>query len=80
MNIPSRGSVSMHALDVEVAAELVMAESSHPEELLSMPVTEWLFDPTDVERDEVGLRVLLGAVEALGGHSPRAWISWTGRG
>jgi hypothetical protein len=27
--------------------------------------TEWLFDPTDVEREEVGLRSLLAGVEAL---------------
>ncbi|MBO3748347.1 hypothetical protein J5X84_19915 [Streptosporangiaceae bacterium NEAU-GS5] len=68
MGISSRRRVSIHALEVEVEAELAMVASSHREELLSLPVTEWLFDPTDVERDEVGLRALLGAVEALDHH------------
>ena len=30
-----------------------------------VPVSEWLVDPMEVERDEVALRSLLGAVEAL---------------
>jgi hypothetical protein len=29
-----------------------------------MPIADWQFDPTDVERYEVGLHTLLGAVEA----------------
>jgi hypothetical protein len=33
--------------------------------VLAQPASEWLFDPTDAEREEVGLRNLLGAVEAL---------------
>jgi len=32
---------------------------------MSQPVTEWLFDPADAQREQVGLRSLLGAVEAL---------------
>jgi hypothetical protein len=28
-------------------------------------VTQWEFDPTDVQREEVGLRNLLDAVEVL---------------
>jgi hypothetical protein len=56
---------SLHELETEVEAELAMAESSHPDEAMSQPVTEWLFDPADAQRDEVGLRSLLGAVEAL---------------
>jgi hypothetical protein len=39
--------------------------SSHPEEELGVSPAEWLFDPTDVEVAEVGLRNLLGAVEPL---------------
>jgi hypothetical protein len=34
------------------------------------PVGRVLFDPTDVERNEVGLRSLLGAVEAVERDSP----------
>ncbi|MEV1177373.1 hypothetical protein [Nonomuraea sp. NPDC049784] len=65
MTIPTRDDDSLYELEVEVVAELTMAESSHPEEAMRLPVTEWLFDPADVQREEVGLRGLLGAVEAL---------------
>ncbi|MFI6324401.1 hypothetical protein ACIBG8_43235 [Nonomuraea sp. NPDC050556] len=59
-------------LRVEVEEELSMAEASHPEEELNLPVTEWLYDPTDVEREEIGLRVLRDAVEVLeNGKEPR---------
>lgn len=56
---------ALHELETEVKAELAMAESSHPSEAAGLPVTEWMFDPTDVEREEVGLRSLLDAVETL---------------
>ncbi|TKK90477.1 hypothetical protein FDA94_05630 [Herbidospora galbida] len=46
-------------------AELAMAEDSHPEELAEEPITEWLYDPVDAEREEIGLRGLIGAVEVL---------------
>ena len=55
----------LHELEAEVQTELRMAGSSHPEEALALPQDEWLFDPTDVEREEIGLRSLLSAVEAL---------------
>lgn len=51
-------------LEHAVQDELRLAEASHPEEELSLPITDWQFDPTDVERYEVGLHTLLGAVEA----------------
>jgi hypothetical protein len=54
-----------HQLEVEVEADLFLVESSHPEEVLAQPESEWLFDPTDAVREEVGLRSLLGAVEAV---------------
>ncbi|MGW3810842.1 hypothetical protein [Micromonospora sp. NPDC005113] len=63
---------SLHELESVVEAELAMAESSHPAEAADLPVTEWLFDPADAQRDEVELRSLLGAVEALEGDSPLA--------
>ncbi|TDD26524.1 hypothetical protein E1218_12980 [Kribbella turkmenica] len=55
----------LHELETEVEADLSMVAASHPEETAVLPVTEWLVDPADVEREETGLRSLLGAVEAL---------------
>lgn len=55
----------LHGLEAEVEAELEIVENSHPEETAATPVTEWRFDPVDAERYEVGLRGLLGAVEAV---------------
>jgi len=55
----------MHGLEVEVAAELEIAESSHPEDAARTAVTEWQFDPAEAENYAVGLRSLLGAVEAV---------------
>ncbi|WP_431934524.1 hypothetical protein [Nonomuraea jabiensis] len=49
----------------DVEAEVTLVESSHPQEATELPVSEWLFDPTDAEREEIGLRGLLDAVEAL---------------
>jgi hypothetical protein len=70
MSNPANEHEFLHGLEVEVEAELTMAEASRPEEVVNTPVTEWLFDPTDVERYEVGLRGLLGAVEAVEGGLP----------
>lgn len=55
----------LHGLEVNIEAELAIAESSHPEDVSDTPVTEWLYDPTDGERYEVGLHGLLDAVEAV---------------
>jgi hypothetical protein len=55
----------LHGLEVDVEAEITIAEASHPEDLAGTPVAEWRFDPADAERYEVGLRGLLGAVEAV---------------
>ena len=63
--MPTDESKFLHKLEVEVEAELVVAESSESEETFATSPTEWLFDPADIEREEVGLRNLLGAVEAL---------------
>lgn len=56
---------SLHSLEVEVEAELSIAQSSFPEAFSATPVTEWLVDPADGERYEVGLRGLLDAVKAV---------------
>ncbi|GAA3076802.1 hypothetical protein [Streptosporangium carneum] len=69
MSVPSGEGDFLYELEVEVEMELTVAEASRPEEAAGLPVTEWLFDPTDVEREEVGLRGLLGALEALEGDS-----------
>jgi hypothetical protein len=70
MSAPTGQGDFLHELKVEVEMELTMAESSHPEEAVNLPVAEWLFDPTDVQREEVGLRSLLGAIEAVEGDYP----------
>ncbi|MEV4116000.1 hypothetical protein [Nonomuraea sp. NPDC049695] len=62
---PSGDDDFLYELEVEVEAEVTLVEASRPEEAAGLPVTEWLFDPTDVEREEIGLRGLLDAVEAL---------------
>ncbi|MEV6285009.1 hypothetical protein [Kribbella sp. NPDC051770] len=57
------------ALHHEVEADLGMMTANEPDP--GLPVSEWLVDPTEVERDEVALRSLLGAVEALEGDVRR---------
>jgi hypothetical protein len=55
----------LHGLEVDIEAELEIAQASHPEETAEAPLAEWRYDPVDAERYEVGLRGLLGAVEAV---------------
>lgn len=76
MRIPTSDNAFLHELELNVRAELTLAETSKPEEeAASLPIDEWLSDPVDDQRYEVNLRSLLGAVEALedsscpGGHS-----------
>jgi hypothetical protein len=68
---PTDHNQLLHELEVDVEAGLAMAEASHPEEAFGVPAAEWLFDPTDVESEEIGLRSLHGAVEALEGDNRR---------
>lgn len=65
MSNPTGGDEVLHGLEIEVEEEIVMVEASHPETEAELPVAEWLFDPTDAEREEVGLRSLRDAVEAV---------------
>ncbi|MEV4458704.1 hypothetical protein [Microbispora sp. NPDC049633] len=65
MTAPSDEYGSLHELEIEVEEEMIEAERGLPEEAAALPITEWLFDPTDVERARIGLRGLLGAVEVL---------------
>jgi len=58
----------LHDLELEVEAEIELVESSQPTDASAEPASQWQFDPTDIEREEVGLRSLLGAVAALDGR------------
>jgi hypothetical protein len=55
---------SLHGLEVEIEVELAIAESDR-ENVSDTPPTEWLSDPTDEERYEIGLHGLLDAVKAV---------------
>jgi hypothetical protein len=77
MSTPTGDNGFLHELELTVRAELTLAETSQPqEEAFSEPIDEWLSDPADTQRYEVGLRTLFGAVEVLedpsgpGGHHP----------
>ncbi|WP_344474806.1 hypothetical protein [Nonomuraea monospora] len=65
MSAPRDQDGFLHELEVEVEAEVSLVEASRPGEVAELPVTDWLFDPTDAEREEIGLRGLLDAVEVL---------------
>jgi len=74
MSTPTGDNAFLYELELTVKAELTLAETSRPEEQADgVPGDEWPPDP-DVQRYEVVLRSLLGAVEALedaagpGGH------------
>ena len=75
MSTPTGDNAFLHKLEVTVRTELTLAETSLPEEQADgMPGDEWPLDP-DVQRYDVVLRTLLGAVETLedagpGGHPP----------
>jgi hypothetical protein len=69
MSNPAGGSDFLGELELEVEAELRLAESSRPEEVVGPPSAEWPFDPMDVEREEIGLRNLIGAIEAMEGET-----------
>ena len=81
MSTPTGDNALLHELELTVRGELTLAETSQPaEQADGVPGDEWLPDP-DVQRYEVTLRTLLGAVEALedasgpGGHAPPAEIA-----
>jgi hypothetical protein len=66
MSIPTGDNAFLHELELNVRAELTQAETGQPEEeAAGVPIDEWLSDPADDQRYEVGLRSLLDAVEAL---------------
>jgi hypothetical protein len=66
MSTPTGDNAFLHALELNVRAELTQAEVGQPEEeAVGIPIDEWLSDPADDQRYEIALRSLLGAVEAL---------------
>ena len=65
--MPTDDGAFLHNLEVEVQRELDIALSSETAESLDETPMNWQFDPVDVEREEAGLRNLLGAVEAVEG-------------
>jgi hypothetical protein len=66
MTTPAGDHAFLHELELNVRAELTLAQTGPPEEeAVSVPIGEWLFDPADEQRYEVGLHALLGAVETL---------------
>jgi hypothetical protein len=69
--MPTDESQFLHKLETEIEAELAIAHPSQLDDALRTSPAEWLFDPTDLEREEIGLRNLLGAVEALESDSQR---------
>jgi hypothetical protein len=65
MSAPTGDNAFPYELELTVRAELALTESSQPEEQADgVGGDEWPPDP-DVQRYEVNLRTLLGAVEAL---------------
>jgi hypothetical protein len=66
MTTPTGDEAFLHELELDVRTELTLAETSQPqEEAFGEPIDEWLSDPADTQRYEVGLRTLFGAVETL---------------
>jgi hypothetical protein len=77
MSDPTGDGKFLSELEIEVKAELDLAESSGSEEVIGEASAEWLYESIDVQREEIGLRSLLGAVEAIEGD-PRSDDRTTG--
>jgi len=56
-------------LERELEVELSEATASGAADMPDADPAQWLFDPTDVEREEVGLRNILGAAWAIDGRA-----------
>jgi len=63
--MPTDDGRSLHKIKIEIEEELVIAGPCDADEWPGFSPTESLFDPTEIERERIGLRNLLGAVEAL---------------
>ena len=64
MSTPTGDNAFLSELELNVRTELTLAETSQPEIEADIQTVEWLLDP-DAQRYEIGLRALLGAVEAV---------------
>jgi hypothetical protein len=71
LNAPNGEDEVLYELRAEVEIELIHVEASRPEEEKALPVTDWLFDPMDAEREEIGLRGLLEAIKVLENRTGR---------
>ena len=70
MSTPTGDNAFLRTVELNVRAELALTETGQPqEEAVDVSIGEWLIDPEDEQHYEVGLRSLLGAVEALEGSS-----------
>ncbi|MFI7453109.1 hypothetical protein ACIBQX_36875 [Nonomuraea sp. NPDC049714] len=65
MSSPTDENNFLHELKVVVAIALTTAEASHSQNPRDLSVTEWLFDPIEIERERVGLRGILAAITEL---------------
>jgi hypothetical protein len=66
ISTPAGGHAFLDELEINVCTELTLVETGPPEEeALGLPIEEWLSDPAEEQRYEVGLHDLLGAVEAM---------------
>jgi hypothetical protein len=72
MSVPTSDNAFLDELELTVSAELTQAETSQPE-AACVPIDQWLTDPADDQRYEVGLRSLFGAVEALEDTKAEGW-------
>jgi hypothetical protein len=61
----------LHELESEVMLELDLARASHAADVPGESPAEWLFDPSEAEREEIGLRNIQGALKALEGEPPQ---------
>lgn len=65
MTDPAGDNAFMQELELNIRSELTIVETTQPEvDADGVPTVEWLLDP-DVQRYEIGLHTLLGAVHTL---------------
>ena len=65
MTTPAGDNAFLQELELNITSELTMVETSQPDvDADGVPTVVWLLDPV-VQRFEIGLRTLLGAVETL---------------
>jgi hypothetical protein len=68
----------LRSVEVDVEARLDMVAATGPIEYAALPAGDWQYDPTDVEREAVGLRSLIGAIESLEAGSEATGLDQVG--